>query len=129
MGWSLHIGHNLDAWWSGHSPPLEGSTLFIMPLWSLYWFKLNTQVSACSPLRLGKAALDHSILVTLTLPVNLEVLSDRLKSPSAVSFLWNNSLAKTFDSQVNPRLKFLASTLWSLLASSPAYIHSWNLWE
>lgn len=59
-------------------------------------------------INVGKATLDQNILVSLTLPVNLEVLSDRLRSPSAVSFLWNNSLAKSFDSQVNPRLKFLA---------------------
>lgn len=60
------------------------------------------------PIKVGKATLDLSVLVTLTLLVNLEVLSDRLRSPLALSFLWNNSLAKSFASQVNPRLKFPA---------------------
>lgn len=62
-------------------------------------------------IKVGKAPLDQSIPVTLTLLVNLEVLSDREKYLSAVSFLWNNSLAKSFDSQVNPRMKFPAQTL------------------
>lgn len=57
-------------------------------------------------IKVSKATLNQNILAPLTLLVNLEVLFDRLRSPSAVSFLWNNSLAKSFDAQVNPRLKF-----------------------
>lgn len=73
-------------------------------------------------IKVGKAPLDQSIPVTLTLLVNLEVLSDRGKYPSVVSFLWNNSLAKSFNSQVNPRLKFLSQTLKSTCSFTGIYM-------